>query len=381
MPMSRPRQFLLTFLILLCFNSAGCWDSKDVDRLAFPIAASYDVHQDDPGGMNQLNQGPLEEPRVDVTVVFPNLSALAATQITVETIPAATVGYAREKRGFTSAEFYVTGFNKVILAGEDLGRQGLFKPFESLYRFPEVSHNMLLALADGRGEDILRMKTENTDNIAVYLYALLRDSNKRNFIPAVTLHQFDANLAPGRNPVMPIIKAGGVNQAFLSGLAVFKKDRLLAKLEMHPARSVVLLRGLSSQANYPFVLEGEDQQGNTLMRNKRKVKVERQGDRYFFKVEVLLEGIITEHPSDKAIDLERTKRIEDFIAAQVENDCQQIIKTIQNEWKIDCIDISKYALAKWRRELEDTIDNEQFISQAQIQLDVKVKLTNSGERK
>jgi hypothetical protein len=53
-----------------CFNLAGCWDSKDVESLAFPIAAAYDVHQDDPGGMNQLNQGPLEQPEVDVTVIF-----------------------------------------------------------------------------------------------------------------------------------------------------------------------------------------------------------------------------------------------------------------------------------------------------------------------
>lgn len=368
-------------LIFICFNLAGCWDTKDVDRLAFPIAASYDVHQDDPGGMNQLSRGPLEEPRIDVTVVFPNLSASAVNNVTVETIPASTVGYAREKRGFTSPEFYVTGFNKVILTGEDLARQGLQQPLESLYRFPEVPLNMLLAVVEGRGEEILRKKTDNTDNIASLLYTLLREPNKHNFIPAVTMNEFDVNLAPGRNPVAPLIKAGGVNQAFLSGLAVFRKDRLLAKLDMHDTRPLLLLRGLEAQGYFPFVLEGENVQGSALCHNQRKVKVERQEGVYIFKVEVLLEGIITEYPSEVTIDLEKEKNIEDYIAAEVKSECERIIDTMQKEWKTDCIDISKYALAKWRRELRDRVDDEQFISQARIELEVKVKITNYGERR
>lgn len=366
-------------LIIICLNTAGCWDSKDVDRLAFPIAASYDVHRDDPGKINQLNHGPLEEPTVDITVVYPNLSALANAKVTVETIPSSTVGYGRDKRGYTSPDFYVTGFNKVILAGEDLAAQGLYKHLESLYRFPEVSNNMFLALVEGRGEDVLKMQTDNADNIGTLLYSLVREPYKRGFMPAVTLHEFDVWQAPGHNPVLPMIKQGGVNQVFLSGLAVFKKDKLLAKLDLRQTRSLVLLRGISSQGYFPFALEDENKPGSVFCRNERKVKVERQGDVYVFKVEVLLTGIITEHPAEKPLDVERGKKIEDFIAAEVESDCQQIINTMQNEWKTDCIDISKYALAKWRRELEPQIDNEQFISKAQIQLEVKVDITNTGE--
>lgn len=371
----------ITLLISGCFILSGCWDSKDVDRLAFPIAASYDLYQNDPDSMNQLNTGPLEEPRVDVTVVFPNLSASAINKVTVETIPAATVGYAREKRGLTAPEFYVTGFNKVILTGEDLARQGLQRPMESLYRFPEVPLNMLLAVVEGRGEDILKLKTDNTDNIATFLYTLLREPDKHNYIPVVTINEFDVNLAPGRNPVVPMIKAGGVNQAFLSGVAVFKKDRLLAKLDMHDTRPLMLLRGVAAQGYYPFLLEEENIQGSALLSNRRKVKVERQGDIYVFKLEVSLEGIITEYPSEKQIDQKRLKSVENFIATEAENECQPIINTMQEEWKTDCIDISKYALAKWRRELKDKVDDEQFISQARIELDVKVIITNYGERR
>lgn len=366
------------FLLFACFNLAGCWDSKDVENLAFPIAAAYDVHKDDPGGMNQLNQGPLEQPEVDVTVVFPNLRATAQSKVTVETIPAPTVGYAREKRSFSSSELYVTGFNKVILTGEDLARQGLNKPFESLYRFPEVSSNMLLAVVEGRGEDILKTPNENADNMATYLYALLREP-KAHSIPATTLHEFDLDQAAGRNPVVPVIKAGGVNQVILTGIAIFKKDRLVAKLNLYQTRYLAFLRGIGTQVYMPFILEDENAQGAALMTNKRKVTVERQDDRFIFKVQVILEGVITEHPAAQTMDIVRVKMIEDYIAGQVERNCRDIIKTMQSEWKVDCIDISKYALSKWRRELEDRVDDEQFIQNAEIQVEAKVKIYNSGE--
>lgn len=372
------KKLWVVLLMFACFNLAGCWDSKDVESLAFPIAAAYDVHQDDPGGMNQLNQGPLEQPEVDVTVIFPNLKATARDPVTVETIPAPTVGYAREKRSYTSSELYVTGFNKVILTGEDLARQGLNKPFESLYRFPEVSTNMLLAVVEGRGEDILKEPNENTDNMATYLYALLREP-KAHSIPATTLHEFDMSQAAGRNPVVPVIKAGGVNQVVLTGIAIFKKDRLVTKLNLYQTRYLAFLRGISTQVYIPFVLEDENAQGAALFDNERKVTVERQGDRFTFKVQVILKGVITEHPSEQPVDTARVKMIEDYIAGQVESNCRDMIKTMQNEWKVDCIDINKYALSKWRRELKDRVDDEQFIQNAEIQVETKVKIYSSGE--
>lgn len=368
----------IVFLLVSCFCLAGCWDSKDVENLAFPIAAAYDVHQDNPGGMNQLNQGPLEQAEVDVTVIFPNLKATAGEPVTIETIPAPTVGYAREKRSFSSSELYVTGFNKVILTGEELARQGLNKPFESLYRFPEVSTNMLLAVVEGRGEDILRTPNENTDNMATYLYALLREP-KAHSIPATTLHEFDLGQASGHNPVVPVIKAGGVNQVILTGIAIFKKDRLVAKLNLHQTRYLAFLRGISTQAYIPFILEDENAQGAALITNKRKVTVERQDERVIFRVQVILEGVITEHPAVQTMDADRVKMIEDYIAGQVERNCQDMINAIQNEWKFDCIDINKYALSKWRRELENRIDDEEFIQTAEIQVETKVTIYNSGE--
>ncbi|ABO51731.1 hypothetical protein Dred_3229 [Desulforamulus reducens MI-1] len=54
------------------------------------------------------------------------------------------------------------------------------------------------------------------------------------------------------------------------------------------------------------------------------------------------------------------------IKNQVEHDCALFIQKMQEEFKTDCIDITKYTLAKWRHELQDKVDQEEFIQNATI---------------
>lgn len=51
---------------------------------------------------------------------------------------------------------------------------------------------------------------------------------------------------------------------------------------------------------------------------------------------------------------------------------------MQAEWQVDSIDVSRYALAKWRQELEKEADKD-FISKTQINVIVKTQLLRFGE--
>lgn len=368
---------LLAFCVL---NLCGCWDAKDVDKLNFPIAAAYDLHEDNPENMNQLSSGPLEEPQVDVTVLNPNSSLAARSRVMLETMPAATVGYARDKRAYTTPALYVTGFNKVILMGEALAEQGAYPYLESLYRFPSVSYTMVLAVVEGRAADILKTPVENYENMGIVLNDLLREHKANSFIPTATLHQFDYWQSPGNNPVLPLIKAGGVNGVFFSGLAVFNKDRMIGRLDLRQARTLSLLRGIKSQGFLPFMLEGE-KEGTVFVHNDRQVKVEARGDSCRFKIKILLTGIIEEYPNRQLIDSSKLKKIEDSLAQNIKQDCEQFVQVMQEELQVDCIDVSKYALARWRKELKNVVDRPEFISNADIQVDVKVSLKDAGERR
>ncbi|MDD4562099.1 MAG: Ger(x)C family spore germination C-terminal domain-containing protein, partial [Syntrophomonadaceae bacterium] len=98
-----------------------------------------------------------------------------------------------------------------------------------------------------------------------------------------------------------------------------------------------------------------------------------------FIITVKLEGSLEEHSHQAPITEEHLQEIEKTIEQQVKTQCETFINMMQEEIKVDCIDISKYALAKTRRALEKEIDNPEFIQNANIQVKVKVHLENTGE--
>lgn len=366
------RKVLILLLItILTTTLAGCWDARDVDKLAFPLSAAYDLHVGGPTGNKQ----------VDVTTLIPNLSPEAPSKVHVQTLSERTVAYARRPRNFYDADEYQPGINQVLVVGDALARQGFKNYLDTLGRIPGVTGTMLFAVADGRGEEILKTPSKNLPNNGIYLKDLLGDAQKKSFAPTVKLYELFVNLGPGKNPILPVLKKRG-DQVIINGTALFRKDRLIYVCNVDETRTLMMLRGMKSQGYYPFVLQrdGRQERGTIYIGNARKVKVARQGDQYTYSIEMKIDGIIVEHLDHVAsIDKECMACVEDSVGRSIEGECRQFLDKMQNDLKTDCIDINKYALAKWRRELTPVIDQEEFIKNAKIEVKVKVHLENAGE--
>lgn len=366
-------------MVFMC-NSTGCWDARDIEGLSFPYAGAYDLHISTGSGMPSYD--PRESPLVDVTVLNPNLSPSAEVKASVDTVAASLVAYARDKRVYNTPEIYFPSLNQVLLTGEDLARTGLMQYFDSLIRAPNIAVTMNLAVVEGRAEAILKTPSTDYPTIGVQVRAMLRNSERKGFIPSTTLHQFTVNLVAGKNPVVPVI-AIVEDQINFTGLALFKKDLMMAKLDDQDTRSLVLMRGIKCTGSLPFFfgMDGQDRErGVVRIRNSRQVKVTRDGDKYTFLIKIKLTGIIVEHiPGSTVITQERLQEIENIVAGDVRRDCNNLIRLIQQEYKVDCIDIQKYALAKWRKQLEENIDEGDFIQKADIHCQVECHIRNTGE--
>jgi len=359
------------FLTILLTSLTGCWDASDIDKLAFPLCASYDLHV----GSNESKK------RLDVTTLIPNLSPEAPNKVHVQTLSERTPAYARQPRSYNDADEYLPGINRVLIIGDDLARQGFKNYLDTLGRIPSVSGTMLMAIADGRGEDILKTPAKDYPNNGFYLITLLDVAQKRSFIPTAKLYELFVNLGPGKNPVIPVVKKHK-DRVIISGAALFKKDQLIYLCNTDETRTMMMLRGMKAQGYYPFqtAVNGQKVRGTIFVSNKRKVKVIRQEEQYTYFVNIKIGGVIVEnlnHP--RSIDQECMACIENSVSRNIEGECQRFLSMMQNELKTDCIDINKYALAKWRRELTPVIDQEDFIQKARIKVKVEVKLENSGE--
>ena len=374
-----PKKAFLIIIIFLLFQLCGCWDSQDLENLSFPLAAAYDVHS--PGSADPSD--PPAQPGnklVDLTTLVPNLAPKTKLPVNVETLSGVTISDARQRRGLTDADTYVTGMNQIIIIGEELARCGLTPYMDSLLRDPTIPGSMYFAVAAGRSEDILKTPIKNYSNMGNFLVALFKGIQQRTFIPATQLGEFYRYQSTGKNPVAPILERKG-DRVIISGVAVFKKDRMIKKLTVEEGHDLVMLRGLKGRSFLPFNKKqgGMYHRGAVLVRNSRKVQYYQNEQGHNLIITIKLKGTLEEHSHRAPVTEKHLKDIEKTVEQQVRTQCETFINKMQEEIKVDCIDISKYALAKNRRALEKDIDKPEFIQDANIQVKVKVYLENIGE--
>lgn len=348
---------------------AGCWDVTDIEDRSIPIVAGYDL---------------LDKDRVRVSSVTPNFSSQAKVPARIEVVEGKTVIDTRNERASFSPQEFMAGMIQVAVFGENLASEGLEKYYDSLFRIPEISNFMKVAVADGDAYTILTCKTPNYDNNGVYLKNLLNGATKNSFLPSTTLFQLGINVInTGENPVLPLLQKRG-DKIIISGTAIFDKDKMIAKLNRDESRSLVLLRGIKARGAVPFKVQtadGKVMSGTATLKNSRKVKVQRSDGKYRFEITVKLEGMLAEQSLSGLImikDQKTVEMIENAVAREIEGDLQRFIQKMQNSYEVDCIDITRYALAKWRREIKDQVGSE-FIKNADINVKVKVHLKNVGE--
>jgi Ger(x)C family germination protein len=374
-----PRKASLIVIILLLLTLCGCWDSQDLDKLTFPLAAAYDVHT--PGSADPSDPPTIPGYKVvDLTTLVPNLAPKTPTSVNVETLSGVTITDSRQRRGLTDADTYITGLNKTIIIGEELARRGVNPYVDSLFRGPTITRTMYFTVAAGRGEDILKTPIKNYTNMGMFLVSLFDGIHQRTFIPVIRLGEFYRGQSKGKNPVAPILERKG-DRVIISGVAVFKKDRMVKKLNIEEGHDLVLLRGLKGRSYQPFSRkQGEKyHRGGVLVKNSRKVQYYQNEQGHNFIITIKMDGTLQEHSHQLPVTEKHLQEIEKTIEQQLQTQCETFINKMQEEIKVDCIDILKYALAKNRRALEKEIDNPEFIHNANIQVKVKVHLENTGE--
>lgn len=356
---------------------SGCWDSKDIEDLSIPIVGGYDYIGGKTGEDGRRSIG------IAVSAVSPIFAPDAVSSSTAGTIKAKTIGESRTKRAFSTPQKLLYGMLQASVYGEELCKQGLRSYLDIYLRNPQVKLNLFVAIAEGKAEDLLKNKTTIYSNIGDYVLDLLRNSPKDSFIPSVNLHSLASNIySPEQNPVVPIIKST-YNSITLVGLGIFKGDRLIAKADVEEARIISFLRGEKVEGYLHFLVKKEGDvidEGTVYVRNSRKVKVSRDEDAFAFNIDVKLKCELVEHYSTEPLSGKGNllKEIEASIKQDVENECNKVIKKMQEEYKVDCIDITRFAMAKWRSELKDEIE-QGFIEKVNIKANVNVHVFRKGE--
>lgn len=229
---------------------AGCWDRLELEERAVVLGVAVD--KADPSELNQeeavthkrnVDPAPdVDQLRVSVQIALPGKIPLGpgegggggkpeesvwVVSVTGHTIDDALMNLQQQ---ISSRLFY--GHLRVIVVSEALAREGLTNLNDFLRRNPEVRRMAWMLISKGKAEEIIRAKPPLERVPTMYLISTLDNAVRMGKFPQAFIGMFWSHSSKkGQEGILPYVKLKNVQNMELTGLAVFRGDRMVGSTE------------------------------------------------------------------------------------------------------------------------------------------------------
>lgn len=286
--------------------------------------------------------------------------------------------------------------NYIIVINEDLARDGIHDVIDFFTRNPELRMNTWVVVTPDKAEDIVSTLTGIEVMPGEALDKLFRYTPVSAQAPRTKIRDlFSAYLSNGTEPILARMKlidrgvsnkkagqAGSVQQVELAGAGIFKGDRLVGTLNAIETKNI-----------QPFI---EDVESRTEVlecptNKKEKVSIEirhpklkvipeyKKGKPVVFHVELTAYSNIVEAGCPISLeDEESLKQLENQLKKRVENEMEQVIQKLQNEFNADVLHFGKVFNnrfpAEWK-EIKGDWEEHFKAAKVDVQVDARVRST------
>ncbi|MCQ6557406.1 Ger(x)C family spore germination protein [Paenibacillus mendelii] len=342
--MKRKLILLSLFLIALLFVS-GCWNRRELNDLAITVGMGIDK-----SGENY---------RVSTQVVIPSQVAGKKggiqTPVTMYKETGESLLEAIRKMTTASPRKIYASHLRVLVLGESLAREGIGDALDLLSRDQELRTDFFIVIAKKTtAEKTLKILTQLEKIPSVNMFASLETSEK-SWAPTttITLDQLIAELlSEGKHPVLTGIQVIGSQEigetsenldqidpsakVKYSGLAVFKKDKLIGWLNEEESKAYTYINDeIKSTVGVITCPEG-GKLSLEMMHSKTTVKGSVTGNQPTINIGIRAQMNIAEVQC--SVDLTKTETIaelEKLSNQKLEGFIEASIKKVQRKYKVD----------------------------------------------
>ena len=343
-------------LLLVCILLSGCWDKIEIDRKSIISIIGIDIGEDI-GKQKEIAKFKPDEPytamemkKIHLTFGAPDISKLGPGKGgTAEDTYLISDGYSMQdaigKASLESSRTTTFSHTKLLVLSSDLmDNPDIAKEvIDYLQREPALNRMMYVILAEGKAEQYIKYKPEMEKNIESYISGLIENSNRNESIIPITLNEFLILLSENGNALLPrMVIEKDKNKLKISGVAMIKNYKLKGYLTPSETANLEMLRGtlkggkkVTFLDGHPldFVIDGVD----------RKITVDNTNEKLIFNVDVRLEGEIKDYYTGGDIfSKDKLKYIQQNFEKSIKEECQQVVRVIQQEFEVDPIGIREY---------------------------------------
>ena len=287
---------IIAFVTLLTLP--GCWSAKGLSSLAIVTGIGIDKG----ASLDQLlltiqivkpsqAQVPSSEGGKSRGKAFWNATCAGETMI----------GAIREVTHLIGKEPFLAHSN-VIIFGNDFATTGVKKTLDFFLRNPETQPTALILVASGRAGDILNVESEAEILPVQNIIKIIKGAAAISQFKVITINDFANNLMSKTTapiaPLVSITQNGNRQNIYVSGLAVFKKDKLVGALNDMETRGLLWTTG-DVKKGLILITSPEDT-GNVafeISKSKSKVTPEIKAGRVIIHIEVRTETNLVEQTS------------------------------------------------------------------------------------
>lgn len=289
-----------------------------------------------------------------------------------------TVGKTREERSNKTEKIILQGMEKVYLISEKQAEVGIKNLIDIISRNPFVNDTGYFVVCKGKAKEFLEYKISDHNETVDYIEGLIESSNNDNFVDENfsvidILVRVDGE---GKSIVIPFIEMGkdGIK---IGGFAIFKEDKMVNKIKIKDAKIMNLLRGRKTRGLITIRKDSQHYLDLSTI-SRKKVKCYKKDDKMVFDINLELKGEVVTNELYKKLyeDVNVVKQVEGEIAKEVENQCNDFILKMKKDIKTDCLELGRYAAAKFGR--RTGTDWNKVVQDSEININVSVDIVNFG---
>lgn len=289
-----------------------------------------------------------------------------------------TIVEAIEDRQKYMNKFYISGFEEAVVISSRYAENGIRSLLDERARNFSTNDLAFVAVYDGDVKKLFEKNIRGYDNMGEYIGGLVQKSKGSNFFSDnyKVIDMIVRMDSEGRTLILPHIREVE-DTVEIDGLVAFKDGKLKAKLNMDEARILSLLR----ETNVTGILSLYEDSKNFIdmsVTSKRKAKCYKQGESYNFVINIELQGkmVTNQMYSNFLYDIDAKEKVEKEFSENIEVMANRFIQEMQNNYKLDLLDLGRVAAAKYGRRKD--IDWDKVISNSKIQVKVKTNIENPG---
>jgi Ger(x)C family germination protein len=354
--------FILTFSLIFFLKGKGTFvPAEDIS-----IISSFGVDLLKTGG---------KEPVYSASLAVYNFGTSPEIKTLVLTGSGGTLGQTVISNQLKLDKKLLIGSEKTFTVSVEAAKQGIMPIMDLLFENTNVNDNAFFIVNGGKPQDLMNFKFDGFPNSSDYLENLIRHSIEQNFFPKKyrLRNAYRYLINEGNNLTVPYVEIKGNNLA-ITGMALFKGDKMIKKIGIKESKALNILRENNIRGTIS-IKKNLKEYLDVYINSKKKVKIDREKEKYKFDINLDIEGyIISNMMYDNFLNNpEGIKIVEKNVKDEVERMTRDFIYKMQNDYKIDLVNLGEHAAAKYGR--DKGIDWNEVVSNSDISVNVKVKVS------